>query len=176
MARIPSVLLEHLSPALQPAYKRAATAESGLAATLEALFVSPIMAERLVELDQTLRLGVGVESWIRVIVALTVAHERESRSLWDALEAQAAGEGVRDAVVQAIDNDSARKGLLPKESVWVQFAQEVLRGQTRDSTWAAVTHLVGDAGAVELAVLVCYYEMMARLTSCFGVGADRSDP
>ena len=41
--------------------------------------------------------------------------------------------------------------------------------QVRDSTWQAVTHLVGDAGAVSLAFAACYFEMMVRLNSAFAL-------
>ena len=46
---------------------------------------------------------------------------------------------------------------------WAQFGIEILRNQVRDSTWQAVTHLIGESGAINLATAVCYYEMMARL-------------
>ena len=51
----------------------------------------------------------------------------------------------------------------------MQFALEVLRDETRDSTWQAVTHLVGDAGAVLAASMTCYYDMMARLNGVLGL-------
>jgi hypothetical protein len=39
----------------------------------------------------------------------------------------------------------------------------------RDSTWVATTHLVGDEGAVALALTACYYDMMARLNRTFAL-------
>ena len=55
--------------------------------------------------------------------------------------------------------------------IWVHFALEVVRNKMRDSTWQAVTHLVGDEGAVSLAFTACYYEMMGRLNSTFALDA-----
>jgi 4-carboxymuconolactone decarboxylase len=98
-----------------------------------------------------------------------VAHEQDSANLWNAFEPLASEAGVRDAVVDAIAAGTAPRGLLPKEGIWVHFALEVIRNKVRDSTWQAVTHLVGDAGAVSLAFTACYYEMMGRLNSSFGL-------
>ncbi len=69
---------------------------------------------------------------------------------------------MRDAVIDAIAAGTPR-GLLPKEGIRAQFVIEVLRGQVRDSTWQAVTHLSGDSGAVDAALMTSYYEMNSRL-------------
>jgi 4-carboxymuconolactone decarboxylase len=102
-------------------------------------------------------------------VALAVAKERDIANLWNAFEPLARQAGVRDAVIDAIAAGTAPRGLLPKEGIWVHFALEVIRNQVRDSTWQAVNHLVGDAGAISLAFTACYYEMMGRLNSSFGL-------
>jgi hypothetical protein len=79
------------------------------------------------------------------------------------IRARAREAGVRAAVIDAIAAGTAPRGLLPKEGIWAQFAIEVLRNQVRDSTWQAVSHLIGESGVVNLAIGVGYYEMMARL-------------
>jgi len=104
-------------------------------------------------------------------VALTVAHERNSQISWDSFEPLAREAGVTNAVIDGIAAGTAPRGLLPKEGIWVHFALEVIRSQMRDSTWQAVTHLVGDAGAINLALTACYYEMMVRLNSAFALDA-----
>jgi 4-carboxymuconolactone decarboxylase len=106
---------------------------------------------------------------VRFTVALTVAHERDNQVLWDSFEPLARQAGVRDTVIDAIAAGTAPRGLLPKEGIWVHFTTEVLRNQVRDSTWQAITHLVGDSGVINLALTVCYYEMMARLNDAFGL-------
>ena len=106
---------------------------------------------------------------MRFTVALTVAHERDNQVLWDSFEPLARQAGVRDTVIDAIAAGTAPRGLLPKEGIWVHFATEVLRNQVRDSTWQAVTHLVGDSEVINLALTVCYYEMMARPNDAFGL-------
>ena len=104
--------------------------------------------------------------------AMTAFHEREDQVLWNSFEPLARQAGVRDAVIDAIAAGTAPRGLLPKEGIWAQFAIEVLRGQVRESTWLAVTHLAGDVGAINVAFTACYYEMMARLNKAFDLASD----
>ncbi len=109
-------------------------------------------------------------------MALSVFHEREDQVLWNSFEPLARQAGVRDAVIDAIAAGTAPRGFLPKEGIWAQFAIEVLRGQVRDSTWQAVTHLSGDVGAVDLAFTTSHYEMMVRLNQAFDLGSDAGLP
>ena len=149
-------------------YAQVTAAQSGLADTFQALFANPHVANGLAGLDELVGKS-DLEPWIKYTVALAVAHEQDSANLWNAFEPLAREAGVRDAVIDAIAAGTAPRGLLPKEGIWVHFALEVIRNKVRDSTWQAVNHLVGDAGAVSLAFPACYYEMMGRLNSSFGL-------
>ena len=169
MARLPQVLEPQVPPDMKMAYHGVSQPESGLTATYQALFASPLIAAQLANLDQLLRDQVDLEPWVRLTVALTVAHERDNQALWASLEPLAREAGVRDTVIDAIAAGTAPRGLLPKEGIWAHFAKEVLNSQVRDSTWQAVTHLAGDEGAVALAFTACYYEMMARLNRTFAL-------
>ena len=171
MARLPLVPETEVPTAMQAAYQRIVQGETLLPTTFRALFASPGVASQLVGLDDMVSSKVGLEPWIRLTVALTVFHDREDQALWDSFEPLARQAGVRDAVIDAIAAGTAPRGLLPKEGIWAQFAIEVLRGQVRDSTWQAVTHLSGDNGAVEVAFTACYYEMISRLNKAFDLGS-----
>ena len=170
MARLPPVPETEVSAAMQPAFQRVVNGETSLPTAFQALFVSPGVAGQLVDLDDQISAQAGLEPWIRLTVALTVFHERDDQVLWNSFEPLARQAGVRDPVIAAIAAGTAPRGLLPKEGIWAQFATEVLRNQVRDSTWQAVTHLAGDAGAANLALAACYYEMMARLNQAFDLG------
>ena len=169
MARLPETQAAHLPPHLQTMYGKATGHESGLAATFKALFNHPEAARTVTGLDEWLREQSGLEDWIRLTVALTVAHERGSITLWESFEPLARQAGVNEAVIDGIAAGTAPRRLLPKDGIWVQYALEVLRNEVRDSTWAAVTHLVGDTGAIALAVATTYYEMMVRMNSAFAL-------
>ena len=101
--------------------------------------------------------------------SLTVSHELDNQAIWEALLPLAREVGVRETVIDAIYAGTAPRGLLPKEGIWAHFSKEILGSQVRDSTWQAITHLVGNEGAITLSVLVCYYEMMCRLNATFGL-------
>ncbi len=162
MSRLPPSLKTKFSPEMQIKYERVTKAESGLAATFQALFANSQVASGLADLHELVG-RIGLEPW----VTLTVAHERNSSALWDSFVPLAREAGVSDAVIDGIAAGTAPRGLLPKEGIWVHFALEVIRDQMRDSTWQAVTHLAGDEGAVGLAFTACYYEMMARINRTF---------
>jgi hypothetical protein len=168
MPRLPFTLGSRLSQDMQSRYARVTGAESGLPDTYRALFVNPQVASKVAELDELIG-QVNLEPWITFIVALTVAHERDSGNLWNSFEPLAREAGVSNMVIDGIAAGTAPRGLLPKEGIWVHFTLEVLRNQVRDSTWQAVTHLVGDEGAVSLAFTACYYEMLVRLNSTFAL-------
>ena len=171
MSRLPLTSQTQVPPDMQSKYGKVTEIESGVSATYQALFASPEVASKLSDLDEIVRDQLSLEPWIRITVALTVAHERDSRVLWDSFEPLARNAGVNNAVIDGIAAGTAPRGLLPKDGIWVHFALEVLRGQMRDSTWQAVTHLVGEAGAINLALTACYYEMMVRLNSTFALDA-----
>jgi hypothetical protein len=162
MPRLPLTLQTQISPEMQIKYDRVTKADLGLSATFRALFANAKVGSGLADVDEMVG-QLTLEPWVTLTVALTVIHERNNGDLWDSFEPLARDAGVSDAVIDGIANGTAPRRLLPKEGIWVHFALEVVRDQMRDSTWQAVTHLVGDDGAVALAFTVCYYEMMARL-------------
>ncbi len=168
MSRLPPTANSPISSEMQTTYQRVTKTESGLPATFQALFANSQVASGLADLDELVG-RTGLEPWVTLTVALTVAHERDNGALWDSFVPLARESGVSDAVIDGIAAGTAPRGLLPKEGIWVHFAQEVVRGQMRDSTWQAATHLVGDEGAVGLAFTACYYEMMARLNGAFAL-------
>jgi 4-carboxymuconolactone decarboxylase len=171
MARLPLVPETEIPRAIQSVYQRVVNGATELPSGFRALFASPGVASQLVGLND-LSSQTGLEPWIRLTVALTVFHERDDQVLWSSFEPVAREAGVRDAVIDAIAAGTAPKGLLPKEGIWAQFAMEVLRNQVRDSTWQAVTHLSGEIGAVNVAFMACYYEMLARLNQALDLGSD----
>ena len=155
---------------MQSRYSSVIESVSGLSDTYQALFANPKVACGLADLDKLVG-QCDLEPRITYTVALTVAHEHNSASLWNSFEQLAREAGVSNDVIDSIAAGTAPRGLLPKDGIWVHFALEIIRNQVRDSTWQAVTHLVGDAGAVSLAFTACYYDMMVRLNGTFALDA-----
>ncbi|HIN91853.1 MAG TPA: hypothetical protein EYM99_03425 [Alphaproteobacteria bacterium] len=170
MPRLPVTPKTQVPPEFQSQYAGVTEGDCGLTSTYQALFVNPELGSKLADLEGIISQG-DEEARRNFTVALAVAHERGNHMLWDSIEPLARKSGVSDAVIEGIAAGTAPRGLLPKEGIWVQFALEVIHNQMRDSTWQAVTHLVGDAGVVTLAFSACYYEMMGRLNNIFGLDA-----
>ena len=154
----------------QPAFRSISGGQSGLTETYSGLYVNAGLAAELARLDHFMQDQSALEADVRLTVALTVApRAQQPWPGWDSFEPLARNAGVTDQVIAAIANGTAPRGLLPKDGIWVQFALEVLRDESRDSTWQSVVHLVGDAGAVLAASMTCYYDMMARLNRTLGL-------
>mgnify|MGYP002869001104 CR=1 FL=1 len=170
MSRLSATPKNQVPPECQSQYANVTKDGSELANTFKALFCNLEVASKLANLDEIIAQG-DLEIWIKFTVALAVCHECNNQVVWRSMERQARKSGVSDAVINGIAAGSEARGLLPKEGIWVQFTLEVIRNQMRDSTWRAVTHLIGDAGAISVAMAACYYEMMCRLNSSFGLDA-----
>jgi len=162
MSRLQAPQESKLSPELQAKYEAATKPATGLPSTFQFLFANPQIGSGLAGLHEAAA-NAGLEPWVTLTVALTVAHERDNQALWASFEPLAREAGVSDVVIAGIAAGTAPRGLLPKEGIWVHFTKELLQDKMRDSTWQSTTHLVGDEGAVALAVTAYYYDMMARL-------------
>ena len=167
MPRLPLVTITDLPDRYHQSYHSAMNRDLGLINTIQTLFGKPRLAELLDSVQDDILNSPGMEPWIACTVGLTVSHELDNHSIWEAILPRARSAGVRDAVIDAIASGTAPRGLLPKEGIWAHFSKEILSNQVKDATWQAITHLVGDDGAIALAALVCYYEMMCRLNSTF---------
>ena len=130
MSRLALTPKTQVPPEMQPQYTRVTEAESGLQNTYQALFANPQVASRLASLDDLVRSQDGLDPSIRLTVALTVAHERKSSVLWDSFEPLSRQTGVSDAVIDGIAAGTAPRGLLPKDGIWVQSAENH-RGTTK---------------------------------------------
>ena len=169
MARLPMVTIADIPDVYKESFHTATERRSGLISTVQTLFANPRMAQLLDGIYAEILESSAMEAWIVCTVGLTVAHELDNQPIWEAILPVAREVGVRETVIDAIYAGTAPRGLLPKEGIWAHFPKEILGSQVRDSTWQAITHLIGDEGAITLAVLVCYYEMMCRLNTTFGL-------
>ena len=61
------------------------------------------------------------------------------------------------------------RGLIPQESVYVDYAKQVVHNKVNDATYTAVEHLLGRQGAVEVTVLSGYYTMLGLSMMALGV-------
>ena len=169
MSRLPKVTISDIPDVYSASFHTAIERRSGFTSTIQTLFAHPSMAQLIDGIYAEILESSAMEPWIVCTVGLTVSHELDNQAIWEALLPLAREVGVRETVIDAIYAGTAPRGLLPKEGIWAHFSKEILGSQVRDSTWQAITHLVGNEGAITLSVLVCYYEMMCRLNATFGL-------
>ena len=142
----------------------------GVGRPFQALLHSPEVAARYLSLTNYFREASILDLRTREMVTLATAREWSSQYIWTAHEEAARSAGVSNEVILAIRERTAPRGILPKDAVFIQFAQELLQyRKVTDATFRGVEHLVGAQGVVELTVLIGYYTMQAHTLSALEV-------
>ena len=162
MARVPYLSQQDLPQEHRAFYDQIAAQRGHVARPFEALLNSPGVASRVAALGEQLRyLSPTIASDVREIVTLTTAKALDCEYIWTHHCNSAKDSGVREEVVNAIKQGGRPRRLLPKESVFIQFAQELINNKRiHDATYSAVEHLLGRQGTVDLIITIGYYTMM----------------
>jgi len=162
MARIPYLTKKDLPTDKQELYDQIGMHRGHVARPFTALLNSPEAASRLAMLGEQLQyVSPTISPDVREIITLTTAKALECQYIWTHHCNAAKEAGVRDEVVEAIHQGGPPRRLLPKESVFIQFARELLDDKRiRDATYSAVEHLLGQQGTVDLIMTIGYYAML----------------
>ena len=170
MARVPYIAKEDLAPESQHIYDHIAQTRAGVPRTFGALLNSPVAANRVAALGEYLRFQSKLDPAVRELAILATARELNSQYVWTHHEPEARRAGVAESVIEALRDRRAPKGLQPKEAVFVQYAQELLRNRrVSDATFQGVAHLLGTHGTTDLTVNIGYYAMQAYLQAALEV-------
>ena len=100
---------------------------------------------------------------VKALALLTAAREAEGDYVWTMNQAQARSAGLGEDIIEAIQERRAPEGLAPEDASIVQLTLELLR-QHRISaaTFQTVQHRLGDAGVIDLLMLIGYYYSLAH--------------
>ena len=78
--------------------------------------------------------------------------------------------GIEDDVIAAIHEYRAPAGLDAKDAAVVQFVLEILRQhRVSDASFEALRSQIGDAGIIDVLVVVSYYHGLAHCLQALGV-------
>jgi hypothetical protein len=78
--------------------------------------------------------------------------------------------GLNEEIITAIREHRAPPALAPEDAVIVQFTQEPLRQhRISDATFKAVQQWLGEAGVVDLLMLIGYYHSLSHTLSALEV-------
>lgn len=169
MSRVPYLSREQLPPEKREIHDRMAEARGGrLPQVFQLLLNAPDFASRIGEVGAFARFHTKFPGDVREIGILATSRELGCQYEFTHHAPLALKEGVRDVVIQGIINRTT-KGMLPKESVFVEYATKVVNNRVDDATFAAVEHLLGRQGAVEFTMMVGYYTMLGHTMLALGV-------
>ncbi len=168
MPRLPLPTREDLPPAAQLAYDHIGKTRTSIPPSILVLLHSPELARRVADLSDGVVNHSALDEATRATIGLTVAREVGCYYSWQAQEALAKRVGVRTLVIEGIRAKTTR-GMLPKESVFVDYAKQVFNRRVNDPTFAAIEHLMGRQGAVDLTVAIGYFIMMFSMIEAFGI-------
>lgn len=169
MARVPYVSRERLPADQQQYWDRIAKPRGGrVARVFELALNSPELAALMGDVGSYVRFRAQVPGDARETAILATAREVGCQYEFSHHVPLARKEGVRDLVIEGIKARTT-KGMLPKESVFVDYAWRVLRGKVDNATFQAVEHLLGRGGVVDLTGLIGYYAMLGHVMVALGV-------
>ena len=178
MSRVAYVTREELPEEKRPIYDQIASRRGDVARPFRALLNSPDLAGRVAAVGEQVRFhSPALPDEVREIATLTTARELDCQYEWSRHVPWALTAGVREEVVNAIRDGTSLRGLLPKEAVFVQFTQELLRDRkVRDTTYSAVEHLLGTQGTVDLVATIGYYAFLGYMMAALEVELEPEFP
>ena len=172
MARVPYQTKQDLPSAQQGLYDQIAKPRGGrVPRVFQLLLNSPDIAARIAEVGAYAHSTLTVPADARETAILTSMREAGCQYEFTMHVSAAREAGVRELVIEGIKSRTT-KGMLPKESVFVDLAKQVVGRRVNDPTFQAVEHLIGRQGAIDLVMIVGYYVMIADVMMALGVELD----
>ena len=169
MARVPYVTQDLLAADQLEIYQNIARPRGGVVPKVFELFLnSPEFAGKIADVGAHARNVAKVPDDAREIVILTTAREMGCQYEFTHHMPLALEAGVRNLVIEGI-KAKITKGMIPKESVFVDYAKQVVKRRVNAPTYQAVEHLLGKQGAIDLTMVIGYYLMIGHVMLALGV-------
>lgn len=116
---------------------------------------------------------------VQELAMLVTARERDCQHIWNAHAASARQAGVPDALVNALRDRKELPAMAADEAAVVNYGQELLRThRVSRGAFQVVLEVFGRQGAVELAIVIGNYNLLALLINGFDsdLPPDRTEP
>ena len=170
MARVRFVEKEDLPSQHQHIYNEIAASRGGVQPNFKALLNSPVATSKMAVLGGYVRFETPLPPRVKALAVLTTAREIDGDYVWTVNQPQAKSAGLDDQIISAIRERQAPRGLASEDAVIVQFTQELLRQhRIPDATFQAVQQRLGDAGVIDLLLLIGYYHGLSHTLSALEV-------
>ena len=126
-----------------------------------ALLRTPALMERVGKLGESLRFDGSLPARIRELVICAVARETGNQFEWQTHAPLAVQAGVAPALIEALHNGRPPHAPTADECCALDFSAELLRRNgVSDASYADAVRHFGEAGTVELTVLVGYFALV----------------
>ena len=170
MARVRSMEREDLPAEHRYVYDDIAGSRGGVQPNFKALLNSPLATARMAALGGYIRFETPLPPRVKALAVLATSREADGDYVWTVNQPQARSAGIDEATIRAIRERRAPQGLAPEDAVIVQFTVELLRQhRITDATFQAVQHRLGDAGVVDLLLLIGYYGSLSHALSALEI-------
>lgn len=163
MARVPFATRETMTPEGQKVWDEIESSRGGVARNYAALLNNPAASEKFAILGGYARFETPLDQRIKTLAILTAAREASGHYVWTVNQRAAREANISDDIVAIIHEYRAPVGLDAKDAPVVQFVLELLRQhKIADATFEALRAQVGDAGIIDVLVVVAYYHGLAH--------------
>lgn len=146
------------------------TPEGGMKGPFNALLYSPVLGEAMQRLGEVVRFENSIPPPLRELAILVVAVKWHAQYEWWAHEKIARNEGLDPNVITGL-----KAGIIPEftdsaEAVVYHFARELIEQQrVSGQRYSQAVDMLGEAGVVELVILLGYYTLVSMLLNVFEV-------
>ena len=170
MARVPFATRDSMDAAGQAVWDEIETSRGGVQRNYAALLNNPTAASNFAHLGGYARFETPLPARVKAVAVLTAAREACGHYVWTVNQPAARNAGLGDAEIAAIHEYRAPAGLSGQDAAVSQFVIELLRQhRMADATFEAVRGIIGDAGVVDLLVVVAYYHGLAHALQALAV-------
>ena len=145
-------------------------AEGGMSGPFNAWLRSPVLGEAAQRVGEAVRFESALPPQLRELAILVVAAKWKAQYEWWAHEKIARREGLDEGVIESVKAETPPDFSNPTESVVYNFARELLdEHRVSDHLYDEAVELLGEAGVVELVILLGYYTLVSMTLNVFEV-------
>lgn len=163
MSRIPMIADgDGLAPDARAVFDRIVESRGGMLRPFEVLLHSPVAAERVAELGEVVKSGLGLTDADRELVTLATGRATGCAFVWDSHLEAARAAGLSSATIAILDTGGT--DLPDRDAAIVAFVRELCEGgSVSGGTFRTVLELLGTTGVVEVSLVVGYYVMLGAV-------------
>ena len=146
------------------------TAEGGMSGPFNAWLRSPVLGNAAQRVGETVRFESTIPPQLRELAILIVAAKWKAQYEWWAHEKIARREGLDERIIESLKTETPPDFSNPTEAVVYNFARELLdEHRVSDNLYNEAVEFLGEAGVVELVILLGYYTLVSMTLNVFEV-------